>query len=66
MNARRLNSIRGRPEHRNEYSDHRAGAHRPGTNAHALPGNGEWNGHHSPSVTGNAVTGGVERFNLEV
>jgi hypothetical protein len=66
MSARRLDAMRGRPEHGNENGDHGAGAHRPAANAHVFSRDSEWNSHHAPSVTGNAVTGGVEREDLDV
>jgi hypothetical protein len=66
MSARCLDAMRGRPEHRNEYGERRASAHLPGTDTHALPGDREWNSNHATSVPGNAVTGRVERFDLEI
>jgi hypothetical protein len=66
MSARRLNAMRRRPEHGHENGDRGTGAHRPATNAHVFSRDGEWNSHHPSSVTGNPVTGGVEREDLDV
>jgi hypothetical protein len=66
MSARRLDAMRGRPEHRDEYGDGRAGAHLPGADTHALPGDREWNSNDAPPVTGYAVTSSVERFDVEI